>query len=52
MMTIGRQIGEVIALRNTERRELLAAAPHGDGVYSRSAWLLAKMRELFDLDNR
>jgi small-conductance mechanosensitive channel len=43
------QIGEVIALRNTERRELLASAPHGDGVYSRSTWLLAKMRSVFDL---
>jgi len=43
------QIGEVIALRNTERRELLASAPHGDGGYSRSTWLLAKMRSVFDL---
>src|SRR5260370_988442 len=43
------QIGEVIALRNTERRALLASAPHGDGVYSRSSWLLAKIRSVFDL---
>jgi CRP-like cAMP-binding protein len=43
------QIGEVIALRMTERRELLASAPHGDGVQSRSTWLLAKMRSVFDL---
>jgi small-conductance mechanosensitive channel len=43
------QVGEVIALRETERRELLASAPHGDGVYSRSTWLLAKMRSVFDL---
>ena len=43
------QIGEVIALRNTERRELLASAPHDDGVHGRSTWLLAKMRSVFDL---
>jgi small-conductance mechanosensitive channel/CRP-like cAMP-binding protein len=43
------QIGEVIALRNTERRELLASAPHDDGVRGRSTWLLTKMRSVFDL---
>ncbi len=43
------QMGEVIALRLTERRELLAAAPQGDGVRTRANWLLAKMRAVFNL---
>ncbi len=42
-------MGEVIALRMTERRELLAAAPQGDGVHTRANWLLAKMRAVFNL---
>ena len=43
------QIGEVIALRMTETRELLAAAPHDDGVHSGARWFLGKMRAVFNL---
>ena len=43
------KIGEVIALRMTERRELLAAAPHGDGTRTHTHWLLEKMRSAFNL---
>ncbi|MGH7917242.1 MAG: cyclic nucleotide-binding domain-containing protein [Candidatus Binataceae bacterium] len=42
-------MGEVIALRMTERRELLAAAPHEDGARTRTNWLLGKMRTVFNL---
>jgi len=43
------QIGEVIALRMSETRELLAAAPHEDGVQTRARWLIGKMRSVFNL---
>jgi branched-chain amino acid transport system substrate-binding protein len=43
------QMGEVIAQRMSERRELLAAAHRGDGTDSRANWLLAKMRAVFNL---
>ena len=33
----------------TERRELLAAAPHGDGERNRANWLLTKMRAVFNM---
>ncbi len=43
------QMGEVIALRMSERREMLAAAPHADGDRTRANWLLNKMRAVFNL---
>jgi small-conductance mechanosensitive channel/CRP-like cAMP-binding protein len=43
------RMGEVIALRMTERRELLAAAPHEDGARTRTNWLLSKMRLVFNI---
>ncbi|HVC43733.1 MAG TPA: mechanosensitive ion channel family protein [Candidatus Binataceae bacterium] len=43
------QMGGVIALRMTERRELLEAAPQGDGARNRANWLLAKMRAVFNI---
>lgn len=43
------QIGETIALRMTETRELLAAAPQGDDTRNRTTWLLNKMRSVFNL---
>ena len=43
------QMGEVIALRMTERREMLAAAPQGDGAHNRANWLLTKMRAVFNM---
>ncbi len=43
------QIGEVIALRTSETRELLAAAPHPDGAHTRARWLIGKMRFVFNL---
>lgn len=43
------QMGEVIAFRMTERRELLAAAPHDDGEHNRANWLLTKMRAVFNM---
>jgi small-conductance mechanosensitive channel/CRP-like cAMP-binding protein len=43
------QIGEVIALRMTETRELLAAAPHEDGVQTGTRWFIGKMRAVFNL---
>ncbi len=43
------QMGEVIARRMSERRELLAAAPQGDGAHTRANWLLTKMRAVFNL---
>ena len=42
-------MGEVIAFRMSERRELLAAAPHGDGERNRARWLLSKMRAVFNM---
>ncbi|HJU28051.1 MAG TPA: mechanosensitive ion channel family protein [Candidatus Binataceae bacterium] len=43
------RMGEVIALRMTERRELLAAAPQDDGARTHAGWLLAKMRAVFNI---
>ncbi len=43
------QMGEVIAFRMTERREMLAAAPHDDGEHNRAHWLLNKMRLVFNM---
>jgi small-conductance mechanosensitive channel len=43
------QMGQVIARRMSERRELLAAAPHEDGAVTRANWLLSKMRAVFNL---
>jgi small-conductance mechanosensitive channel len=43
------KMGEVISLRMTERREVLAAAPQGDGAHTHANWLLAKMRLVFNL---
>jgi small-conductance mechanosensitive channel/CRP-like cAMP-binding protein len=43
------QIGEVIALRVSETRELLTAAPHQDGAHTGARWFLDKMREAFNL---
>jgi small-conductance mechanosensitive channel/CRP-like cAMP-binding protein len=43
------QMSEIISLRMTETRELLAAAPHGDGARTRANWLVAKMRSVFNL---
>jgi CRP-like cAMP-binding protein len=43
------QMGEVIAFRMTERRELLVAASHGDGEQNRAHWLLTKMRAVFNM---
>ena len=44
------QMSEIIAARMTQRRELLDAGHHADGeVRGRSRWLLAKMREIFDI---
>ena len=42
------QMGEVIAFRMSERRELLAAAPH-DGERNRANWLITKMRAVFNM---
>jgi CRP-like cAMP-binding protein len=43
------QMGEVIAFRMTERRELLVAASHGDGEQNRAHWLMNKMRAVFNM---
>src|SRR5207237_6931089 len=43
------KIGEVIAFRMSERKELLAAAHHGDGKRTHANWFLAKMRSVFNL---
>lgn len=44
------QISEIIAARMSQRRELLDAGPPSDGAArGRSSWLLAKMREIFDI---
>ncbi len=43
------QMGEVIALRMTETRELLAAAPSSDDARNRARRLLDKMRSVFNL---
>lgn len=44
------QMSEIIAARLSQRRELLDAGHQADGgVRGRSSWLLAKMREIFDI---
>ncbi len=44
------QMSEIIAARLSQRRELLDAGhPADGGVHGRSGWLLAKMREIFDI---
>jgi small-conductance mechanosensitive channel/CRP-like cAMP-binding protein len=43
------KMGEIIALRMSERRELLAAAPQGDSARTHAGWLLAKMRSVFNI---
>lgn len=43
------QIGEIIALRMSETREMLAAAPQEDGAHTRARWLIGKMRSVFNL---
>jgi hypothetical protein len=42
-------MGETIALRMSERRELLAAAPHDDHSRTHAKWLLAKISAVFNL---
>ncbi|MGH8011413.1 MAG: cyclic nucleotide-binding domain-containing protein [Candidatus Binataceae bacterium] len=46
---VAASMSAVIALRMTETRELLAAAPHEDGARTRTNWLLGKMRTVFNL---
>ncbi|HUY20486.1 MAG TPA: mechanosensitive ion channel family protein [Candidatus Binataceae bacterium] len=43
------RIGEVISARLSERRDILAALPDGDGSRARRNWLMQKMRAVFDL---
>lgn len=43
------RIGEVISARLSERRDILAALPDGDGNHARRNWLMEKMRAVFDL---
>jgi small-conductance mechanosensitive channel/CRP-like cAMP-binding protein len=44
------QMSEIIAARLSQRRELLDAGQQADGgARGRSSWLLAKMREIFDI---
>lgn len=43
------KIGEVIALRMTERREAIDAKAHEDAGRTSANWLLAKMRAVFNL---
>ena len=43
------QMGEVIAIRLTERNELLDAALLEDGTHNRVSWLLSTMRAVFNL---
>ncbi|HKV56201.1 MAG TPA: mechanosensitive ion channel family protein [Candidatus Binataceae bacterium] len=43
------KMGDIIALRMTERRELLDAAPHNDGSRTHASWLLAKISAVFNL---
>jgi CRP-like cAMP-binding protein len=42
------QMSDVIAAREAERKEVLAAAGGHDGTRGRRVWLFAKMREIFD----
>jgi CRP-like cAMP-binding protein len=43
------QMGEIIAFRMTERRELLSAESQDDGDRSPAHWLVAKMRAVFNM---
>jgi small-conductance mechanosensitive channel len=43
------QMGEIIAVRLTERNELLDAALLEDGTHNRVSWLLSTMRAVFNL---
>ncbi len=43
------QIGEIVAVRLEDRLKKLAEGSHHDGKGGTHRWLLAKMRELFDL---
>jgi CRP-like cAMP-binding protein len=43
------RIGEIIAERMTENRELLTSPQHSDGARNRTSWLIAKMCAVFDL---
>ncbi|HYK65209.1 MAG TPA: cyclic nucleotide-binding domain-containing protein [Patescibacteria group bacterium] len=45
-------IGDIIAARNRERLEKLSSGDALNGNRGAHRWLLAKMRELFDLDRR
>jgi small-conductance mechanosensitive channel/CRP-like cAMP-binding protein len=45
-------IGDIIAARNRERLEKLSSGDAMNGNRGAHRWLLAKMRELFDLDRR
>ncbi|MGD0291802.1 MAG: hypothetical protein ABSC63_19455 [Candidatus Binataceae bacterium] len=42
-------MGGVIALRMTERRDLLVAASNGQGERNRAQWLLSKIRAVFNM---
>ena len=44
------QIGEIITLRMSERRDLLDAAHRGDGADRQPNWLLNRIRAVFKLD--
>jgi CRP-like cAMP-binding protein len=46
---LAEKMGETIALRMSERRELLAAAPHEDHSRTHAKWLLAKISAVFNL---
>jgi small-conductance mechanosensitive channel/CRP-like cAMP-binding protein len=43
------RIGEVIAERMSENRELFNQVQHSDGTRNRTSWLIAKMCSVFDL---
>jgi len=43
------KIGEIIALRMSERRESLAAASLRDNSHGHAGWLLAKISAVFNL---
>jgi hypothetical protein len=43
------QMGEVMALRMSERSELLNAAGSGDGAHNRANWLISRIRAAFNM---
>src|SRR5262249_12922046 len=45
------KMGEIIALRMTERREFLAAANQRDNSHGHVGWLLGRIREVFNLSS-